>query len=67
MDGQGISGAYGGGDRVVHIGRNVCSDLEAGTPSGQIVAKVQQGNPSLTPGQAQLIVDTAHRYFCPQA
>jgi hypothetical protein len=67
MDSQGISGAYGGGDRVVHIGRNICSDLEAGTSSAQVLTKVEQGNSSLTPNQAQLLVDTAHRYFCPQA
>jgi hypothetical protein len=69
MDGSGISGLYGpnggGGDRADHVGRNVCAALDAGTPSDQVVSQVQQGNSALTPAQAQFLVDSAHRDFCP--
>ena len=65
MDSHGISGAYGGGDRVVHIARNICSSLEAGASSTQVLAEVEQGNPSLTPDQAQYLVASAQQIFCP--
>jgi hypothetical protein len=65
MDGQGISGLYGGGDRVVHIAHNICTSLEAGASSAQVLAQVEQGNPSLTPGQAQYLVGSAQHIYCP--
>jgi hypothetical protein len=71
MDGSGISGLYEsgpgqpGGDRADHVGRNVCTALDAGTSSDQIVSQVEQGNPRLTPAQAQFLVDSAHRDLCP--
>lgn len=71
MDSSGISGLYGsgpgqpGGDRASHVGRNVCAALDAGTSLDQVVAQVEQGNPVLTPAQAQFLVDSAHRDLCP--
>ncbi len=65
MDSHGISGAYGGGDRVVHIAHNICTSLEAGTSSGQVLAEVEQGNPQLTPDQAQYLVEWTQKIFCP--
>jgi Protein of unknown function (DUF732) len=64
MDGQGISGAYGGGDRVVHIAHNICTRLAAGASSDQVLAEVEQGNPSLTPVQAQYLVASAQYIYC---
>jgi hypothetical protein len=71
MDGSGISGLYEsapgqpGGDRADHVGRNVCAALDAGTLSDQLVAQVEQGNPSLTPAQARFLIESAHRDLCP--
>jgi len=67
MDSHGISGAYGGGDRVVHIAHNICTSLEAGTSSDQVLAEVEQGNPQLTPDQAQYLAASAHQIYCPSA
>jgi hypothetical protein len=64
MDSQGISGAYGGGDRVVHIAHNICTSLAAGTSSDQVLAQVEQGNPSLTSDQAQYLVASARYIYC---
>jgi hypothetical protein len=65
MDSHGVSGAYGGGDRVVHIAHNICTSLEAGASSGQVLAEVEQGNPQLTPDQAQYLVASAQHIYCP--
>jgi hypothetical protein len=68
LDSSGISDLYGspgGGDRAFHVGENVCAALDAGTPSDQLVSQVAQGNPRLTPAQAQFFVDSAHRDLCP--
>ena len=69
LDSSGISALYGpnggGGDRAFHVGENVCAALDAGTSSDQVVSQVAQGNPSLTPAQAQFLVDSAHRDLCP--
>lgn len=54
-----------GPDALISMGHAVCRARERGETMDQVVAEIKQANPGLHLSDAQMIADTAARYYCP--